>query len=374
MTRRKLIIFIITYILLNAQNTFAVEDTDFDIHAAVVTQYDDNITRDTEDERVDLINNVSVGIKLNKENKESRFNADGKLTQQIYSENTTFNNFSQDIKLDYEQDLSKRETFNVENKSYNTERPRSAEEEFGRTSGLYRMIGNEFEMYYTKETEKYRTLMFGFENEFYFVSGRDDIKDSFMNSFYFEQKQERDWQTTYLYRYDFSTRHFQDGDTFFINSVSGGLRRYFNKRMYMDVKIGLSLIHSYEEDTLIRPYALISMSNDINSKTKIQLSLIQESTANRSTEDIFDTWRMTSQIDYKLSNRVDIRGSAFYGQGEFQRSEVSDDLFDADIRFRYAFKKDIHPYLSYTYTAKDSNDDSRDFMNNVVTTGILFSF
>jgi len=327
--------------LLFIENNYAISNEDYDIHASVVTEYDDNITRDEKNEKDDFITNISVGIELNKEEKRNHLRLDGSITQQIYLKNTKFNNFGHDIELEFQRELTKYDTLSITDNYFNTEKPRNIEEEFGRTSGLYEAFGNNFDLTFIRETDTHRVIQIGYQNELYAVSGRDDINDSIVNGFFLEQRHEKNLNTSFFYRYDYLTRDFQDGSDATINTWSVGLRQLFNKRVTLDAGIGFSYIKSFTGETLSRPYVLISLTEEINPNSKLKLSILQNSTMSRSKEDIFDSWRVTGRFDHKFTGRLDIKTSAFYGQGEFNDLKITDDLFESNFKFKVLMHKMI---------------------------------
>ena len=354
-------------------NAFALLGFDFDVNGAVSTAYDDNVTFAKDNKKSDSVTNVTVGLGAKQEGKAHRLNIEGNVTQHVFADNSSFNNNSQDINIEFQKEISKYDRFAVTNRFVHAEEPRSFEDDFGRTAGRYSYYRNIFKTVYTRNISKHVAIEGHYGNESYNVS-EAGTRDSLLHTVGFDMNYIKSSATAFLLGYDFSTRHVEGSGSADVHTLSTGFRHFLTKQLYMDARGGISFVEAFDGSNATEPSVVVSLTNDFNETDSASLSFSQTSMPSAFTADIFDAWRITANLKRQLLERLNMIVSLFYGEGEFDASNIEDRQTGASTRFSYDVKENMTAFLAYTYLQVDSNIDSRGYGRNLVELGMRVSF
>ena len=179
---------------------------DFDVTGFVSTAYDSNVTFVNDNEKADSVTNLTVGLGAKQEGKTYQLNAAGNITQHLFARNSSFNNNSQDINIDFQKEISKYDRFSLSNRFVHAEEPSSFEDDFGRTSGRYSYYRNTFNSTYTRDLSKHISVESHYGNQNYTTS-QAGANDSLLHSVGLDISYIQSSATAYLLGYDFTTRH-----------------------------------------------------------------------------------------------------------------------------------------------------------------------
>ena len=370
-------IYVMSFILLgwSLVPAHGLANMNLDVKGDLMTSYDDNINSDHENEKEDIVTNLVLGLGLNQKGKTYLLHVEGDVTQEIFAEYEDFNNTEQDFSVDFSKDVSKHEKLEISNDFLHARRPRTFDDDFGRTSGQYSSYRNKFDVMYSKKiTEKYG-FKGGYDNEVYEVS-REDMSDSLMNRMTLEMDYIRGSLSELFSKYVFSVRDYELGQEFFIHTLAGGIRQYLSKQLLLEASAGGAFIDgiSMEDHSRVRPDFRVSLSDHIDDNTTLSFIYRKESRAKGYKADIFDSWQLDAKVEREINARVDLTLSGFYGEGEYWTDDTRDDYLGAGGEVGYRLNSHTKTFLSYKHTMNDSNDRTREYDRNVVSTGIKILF
>ncbi len=373
MKRAEIIFIAVLFFILGTFDAWANKSMDIDIRGTLSNRFDDNITFVNSDKRKDFITDISAGLVLSQEGKTHTLDVSGNITQEKFWDNASFDNTRQDASLNFQKELSKHDNFKLKDVLTHAEEPRSFEDAFGRTSGRYSYIRNRFELGYLRVLSKHLNVQMTYGNELYNVS-RDDLSDSVMNKTGVELDYIQSSAWTFLLGYDYSTRDFNPGGSVVGNAIVAGVRRFFTPQLYLDVKPGVTLTKSVDNEDFVKATALIALTDEISKNIKAGIYFQSDSNATSSSQDIFNSWRIGGNFFKQLLRRLNGTIGAFYGRGEYESSGIEDELIGVNTRLEYEVTKNAATFLGYGYAETISNRDNRGYVKNTISLGVRVNF
>jgi hypothetical protein len=352
---------------------FKVGDADVEVTGSVSETYDDNITYIKDDPKDDFIANASVGMKAKFEDRMRSLELNGHVTQQFFKEYSSFNNTSEDLSVNFLNDFSKFAHLALSDTFTHADEPRSFEDEFGRTAGRYSYLKNKFNAVFSKEVRKQLTLSARYGNEAY-VYSRDDLSDSYLNSFGLGGDYAFSSKTIGSLSYDFSQRAFDPGTSANTNTLSAAVRQYFTNQLYFDGRSGVEFIDAYNGSNYTKPLLYAAITDEFTETTRGTIAYTKQYYTNSSTQDLFNYWQISSNITRQLFPRLAMNFSGFFGEGEYTSLSITDELKGISAGFTYDIMKNIRGNLSYSYSATTSNQSDREYTKNAVTVGMQIVF
>lgn len=346
---------------------------DLDVKGSVSTAYDDNVTFVREDKKSDNVTNVLIGLGAKQEGKTYRLNMEGNLTQHLFADNSSFNNNSQDMNIDFQKELSPYDRFSIANKFVHAEEPRSFEDDFGRTSGRYSYYRNIFDAQYTRDLSKHVSIQGRYGNENYSAS-REDARDSLLHRVGFDVNYIKSSATAFLLGYDFTTRHIDAGGNAVVHALAAGFRHFLTKQLYLDTRAGVSFVEAFDGSNTAEPSVIVALTNDFSETDSAGLSYRKTSTPSSYTADIFDSWQVTASLSRQLLERLKMAVSVFFGEGDFQALSINDKQTGVNTRLSYDVRENVTAFLAYTRSEVDSNVDTRSYGRNWVEVGVRVVF
>ncbi len=351
----------------------SLEDYEVDVLGSVGMDYDDNITFAHEDEKDDFISTLLVGLSLKKESKTHTLALAGNIRQRLFFDNSSFNKNAQDFSVDFKKEFSRFDRVHVSNAFAHAEEPGGFEDEFGRTSGRYSYIRNNFGFEYSKELSKSVALEFDYNNEVY-SPDREDLSDSVLHGTGVKVNYDQSSKRSFFGKYDFSARTFDPGETAIVHTLLTGITQYLTKQLSLDVSVGLSFIDTFSGDNSTKPKISVALENDFSEKTQMRLFYRKDNSPSSFSEDIFDSWRIGFDVQQQILRRLKLNILGFWGEGEFKSLGTHDQLQGITTKLDYDLKENIKSFLSYTYSETDSNVTTRNYRRNLVSFGVTLLY
>jgi hypothetical protein len=356
-----------------AAYAFKAGDADVEVTGSVSETYDDNITYIKDDPKDDFITRASVGLKTKLEGRMRSLELSGHVTQQFFKEYDSFNNTSEDFSVNFLNDFSKYTHLSLTDTFTHADEPRSFEDEFGRTAGRYSYLKNKFNMALSREVKKQLTLTGRYGNEAVTYS-RDDLSDSYLNSFGLGCDYAFSSQTIGSLFYDFSQRTFDPGKSANTNTLSAAIRQYLTKQLYLDGRTGIEFIDAYNGRNYAKPLLFAAITDEFTETTRGSIAFTKQYYTNSSTQDLFNYWQVSSNITRQLLPRLALNFSGFVGEGEYTSLGITDKLKGVSAGFTYDIMKNMRGNLSYSYSTTSSNQVGREYTKNAVTVGMQVAF
>lgn len=352
---------------------FSFEDLDLKVKANLSESYDDNITSASANEKKDIITNINFGLGLEYEGKIRNFGLLANITRQIYAKYSDFDNTSESLTFNFQQELSKYDRISLKNRFNHTYEPRDFEDEFGRAGGRYNYYRNTFNLGYNKDISKQLSAGARFVNEIYTTS-KEGSNDSYLNNIGFDGSYFLSSRDMIMVSYDFKLMTFSNDQEAGINSLSGGLRHYLTSQLYCDGRVGIDFIDSYNNEKLNELSFQASLTNDISENSTAGLTFSKQVGTKSYTADIFDYWQFSGALKRRIFERLSCVLSGFYGEGEYTAAKITDKLSGLSAGFSYDLSKDIKGNVSYSYSSTDSTDTSREYERNKILVSISANF
>jgi hypothetical protein len=354
---------------------FAYQAGAFDLKVlgSLTESYDDNVALTQTNEKDDFVTNAMIGLLARYDGKTEGLEFRGHVTRHDYNDYNNYDNTSEDFSLSAKKEFSAYERAIVSDTFIHAEEPSSFEDEFGRTSGRYSYYRNRFNLAYSKDLSKEFTLIGRYLND-YDTYSRSDMSDSVQNRVGFEGDYIVSSHTTVFGAYDFYQRDFDPGSQATTNSLSAGARQYFTSQVFLDANTGVDFIKSFNNKEYTKPHLTASLTDDFDETTRLSLSYDKRYYTNSSTQDLFNYWQTSLNFNKRVFLRLGFNASGFYGKGTYASFGIEDTLKGAGAGLSYDIKDNIKGTLNYSYSKTTSNVISREYVRNVVSTGITVEF
>ncbi len=296
-----------------------------------------------------------------------------KIFQQIFPRYSEFNKNSQELTLNGLQELSKYDRVTLKDAFSHTYEPQTFEEAFGRETGWYSHYRNGFNLGYSRDITRQASISARYANELDKYS-REDLSDSYLNSIGAGFNYALTSQTIFSLSYDFANRKSDPGTDAQTNTFAAGARRYLTEQLYLDGRVGLDYINSYNNTKYTKPSFLVSVTDEIDKNTRSTLAFKKQYYTNAYSEDVFNYWEISGILNRQLLERLGCSLSGFYGNGEYMASNITDKLLGANIGLTYSFNEHLKGNLNYNYSNVTSTRDTREYLRNRVSLGLNMEF
>ena len=354
---------------------FPYKGLDIKVGGTVSEMYDDNITRtnSSDNKKGDFTTRLALNLGVKYEGKTRTLDFTGRINRDIFTTNHNFNNTSEKLELNFQNELSKYDIIRLKNTFNHAYEQSSFDDTFEGAEGRYAYYKNQFNLDYTRDISKQFTVIARYANEINELS-REGSKDSYLNTLGFEADYIYSADTVFFMLYDFSKRTYDETRDISIHTVAAGIRQYITKQLYFDGTGGLDFIISLEDTKDTGEYIQGSLTDEIDENTALSLSFTKRKQTISYREDFFDSWRISGLFKRQLLKRLGCSLSGFYGKGEYKSLNLTDSLRGANIAFSYELRKNLRGDLTYTYTDKDSTDKALGYTKNVISSGLTIEF
>lgn len=336
--------------------------------------YDSNITFTPSEEIDDLITELTGGLEVDYEARKHRLSVLGQVRQQIFAENSSFNNNAQFGDVDYRYDLTERDRIKFTDKFSHAEEPRSFDEQLGGDNGRFSRVQNSSMLEYSRDISKKLSLAGRYGNGFTLLS-RSDLRDSVQNRVGIDGNYFLSSATMVSLFYQFLHRHFSGGsntgaennaNNAAIHEFAAGIRRYFTRQLFGDMRGGLGIVDDFGRQTLLKPIFSASLNNDVDERTQLKLLGFEWRTTTSSFENsVFNSWRLSAGIKHDLTKKLSGELGGFFGMGEYETTEEEETLFGAAIQLIYEVSDNWQVSGGYTLTIRDSTPSTQDYTKNL---------
>ncbi|MEK7308734.1 MAG: hypothetical protein AAB089_06660, partial [Nitrospirota bacterium] len=235
--------------------------------------YDDNITRtnSSDNKKGDFTTRLALNLGVKYEGKTRTLDFTGRINRDIFTTNHNFNNTSEKLELNFQNELSKYDIIRLKNTFNHAYEQSSFDDTFEGAEGRYAYYKNQFNLDYTRDISKQFTVIARYANEINELS-REGSKDSYLNTLGFEADYIYSADTVFFMLYDFSKRTYNEAGDISIHTVAAGIRRYITKQLYFDGTGGVDFITSFEDTKDTGEYIQGSLTDELDENTAISLS------------------------------------------------------------------------------------------------------
>lgn len=367
---KKLFLILVTCVLLTPP---AWAEWDLDVQGAAAVDFDDNIDNAASGEEGDIITRLRVGLGATYEERLQTFDIRANVTQSLFFDNDDRNNTAEDLSLTYDRELSRYDRLSFSNRFDHREIIEDFEDTLGTTSGRYQYYRNRARLEYERDLNPRADLRTYYSNESYSVS-RGDLTDSLQHEIGVEADWQKDAANTLVAAYRFISRHYDPGDNIFLHVVTARWEHYFNPHLSVNSRTGLALADFDAGDDTVNPEAAVGLKYEFDQTGYASVRLANTSRANQSSNDVFESWRLTASVVRQLLARLRASVSLFYGEGEFENSSTRDEVAGFNSRLSYDVSEYVRVSAGYNLTRKTSNVASREYDKNLFTLAVEFVF
>jgi hypothetical protein len=373
MKRTRDLKLVIILALLIQSNQLAWAEKGFIVRASDDIGYDSNVRYTHENETESFINRTTLGLQYFMEEKTQSLDILAQLHHQYYFDNTEFNNFAQDIGVFFKKETSEFHKFGIENTFAHDEDAITFEDEFGRESGRFDTYANDFKIINSQQITPENELKISYNNEIQEVD-HPDLLDSMDNHINFEIDQVWSPKTEVFLTYDFSHSYIDQPDHAFLHILAPGLKRALTSKLFLKTYAGANIVQTYDDENFVRPAFYAGLTYDVDETSSVILSYKKDHETTGYVDDVFDRWRMSLDFKKELSRRLSGYVSAFLGEGEFVRRDISDGFSALGFGFSYLLNRNLKANLSYHLSDKDSNVASREYTKSTTFLGFTLGF
>ena len=352
---------------------YRLGEVEVKLRGGVSETYDDNVNYSSINKKSDFITQPHIGFVADYEGKTATVTATGNIYQDFYAKENNLNRNWQNLSIKAQADISKFDRMTAGESFSHTYEPRDFEDEFGRTRGRYSSYRNRVNLGYTRDISERIKLALRYANEYNDYSIKE-IANSFMNTAGVEGSYIVSSDLSFVGAYDFLIREFDPGSSAKTNTLSGGLRKYLTKQLYFDGMAGVDFIDSYNDTNFTRPMFSVSVTDDINDRTRATLSFNKSNSTVSYSEDLFNQWRVSTGLSHKLSQKLGGNISVFYGRGEYTGSGVINKLIGSSAGLTYDINDNWKATANYSYRHETSTATLGGYLKNRVTLGLTAEF
>lgn len=350
----------------------SAEWLDVDIQAKGGVLFDDNVTFAKQSKKQDVITQLSLGLGAQHEGKIHQLDVQGTLTQQLFASHHEFSNLSQELLMRWKAQVNPRDQFTLGNTLSHAEEPRSFEDEFGRTAGRYNYFRNRLNLEYTRTFTQQFLTRWNYDNERN-VFSRSDLRDSWLHRALLETGYALNSASLLLGTYEVAYRTFDLGAHTYTQRVAPGLRQYIRPSVWVDVLAGVDILHDFDGDDPIKPRLSAVLNHEPDALTLTRALFDYGYSTTAFTESLFRSWRATLDFRRQLRKRLGCTLSGFYGRGAYVTRDIDETLGGAFTQLRYEVSEHVQGTLSYRFSIVDADEDSLDYVKNVVFLGITMT-
>jgi hypothetical protein len=344
-----------------------------DIKGSAFYGYDDNVQYSDTDEMHDLITRLTLGLDYLLEQKRQSLDVSAQLHEDLYSDHDELNNFSQDISGYFQKEISKYERYSIDEKFEHAEEPTSFEEEFGRVSGRFNTYKNKLLFEYRKDLSPHHLWITDIGNEIKNVD-RPDLHDAIFNRFGQELDYLLSAKTSLFIKYDLIHSYIDTPDNAFIHTIAPGFKYFLTRQLVFETYGGANVINTFDGKTLVRPTFYAALTDELDRRSNFTLAFQKGHIPTGYTSDIFDQWRISLRYRRQLLERLNGYINAFYGDGEFVNSDITEKLSGVNWSLAYALTKNVEASVTFSHADKTSNVPTREYKKNSVFLGLVFRF
>jgi hypothetical protein len=250
------------------------------------------------------------------------------------------------------------------------------EEEFGRFKGRFDSFRNTLDIGYRRDISEDFSIN---TNYVYGLnwSTQEGTNDSDRHALRLTVNYKYSQPTIFSLSYNYQISNFEKGEDISRQSITVGITQYITKRLYFNGNIGTSRTISGSGDDSITGNA--TLTSEYDEKTRATMSYRQDTSISANTDDTFKSWQITGRFTRTLLEDLMSSLSAFYGQGEFSSTDVTDTLLGASFNLSYNFWRskrgsNVNGNLGYSYSNLDSTDKDREYTRNSINSGLTLAF
>ncbi len=381
---------------------------DLKVTGSISENYSNNVTYAFENENKveDFRTMLNLGLDFTYKGERRSLGLSGRLNREIFADSSNERNPSESVTLTFNNDFSEYDRLRFINTFRHTQEPGSFQggygldqcreyyrnygfssdkieilcnefaEEFGRFKGKFDSYSNLLNLTYYKIISKYYNVSAGYRYGQNW-SNEEGTNDSDRHGLGLTVNYQYSQPTMFSLSYNYQISNYEIGEDISRQSITAGIKQYITRRLYFDGKIGTDQTISGNGDDSIRGNATIT--NEFDEKTTATISYSQGTRINANTDGTFKSWQVTGSFARALLDELYSRISAFYGQGDFSSTDVSDTLLGASINLFYDFWRgkrgsNMGAEIGYYYSDLDSSDEGRGYTRNSIDAGITLAF
>lgn len=358
-------LFFISVAVFGVVSNASAENRNYSIRGQLTTTYDDNVTLTHVNTKADVIETVGLGLDIKREGTRNQFLGQIDLYRNFFVHNSSFDNTAIILSAKDAFEISSRMRFNVSENFERSEEPRNFEDAFGRNTGRYRTNRNKLFLTYEFDISNYALFQWTYGNEITAYS-RADLNDSTRNETGARLQYAFDHANRAGLKYELAIRSFESDTQIINNALIVDYGHNFTKQLQLVFKVGTDFINSDISGSTVQGRYEIGLLNDIDEITRAGLSYKRGLNSESNSQDLFDSYRFTGSVGRELTQRIAVFGTAFYGKGEYQQSQVENELVGAGAGVNYLFLRNAIVKLTYDYSETISNQASSSYQRNVV--------
>lgn len=340
-------------------------------HGRVDELYDDNSNASGTEPKSDWVTNLMLGINLMSEMRELDVQLSGNVYQQYCVKNKERNSNYQDMMLSIKKSFSENVSLSLTDAFQHYPESKSFTTLFGQSDeGTGYMSNNgsvNLSVYVTSE------LFFNADyTNSIMKNDSSTMTDSVLHngggSIGYSFDSANIVQAGYMY----NLMKYDDGDQ------STGHRGYAQYEKFLTRQLRSILLGGYDyikttEGIVKSSRWIATLVDDVDKNNQLEISFLKENTISNISNDIFDNWRVSGSLRREISERTSVSASAFYGEGTYKYSKISDKLIGASIALSFDVTEFVNFNMGYTHTRSKSNTpgiEENAYNRNQVSAGL----
>ncbi len=367
--------------------------------------YSNNVTFASEEENKveDFRTMLNFGVDFQYTGKRRNLGLEGRITRQLFEGSSGIRNPSEYMKFNFRNEFSKNDSVTLRNTFSHTQEPGSNREDFdlvkcradyentgksltqiellcnefeelGRFAGRFDDYSNDVSISYTRIIDESFNINTSYSNGLNW-SSTDGTNDSRNDSLGARLNYKYSEATRFTLGYSYQLSSYEEGDDISRQSYNVGITQYITKHISLSGNVGKNIVSSGSNSVSLEA----TLRGELDEKTSSSLSYSQGTDISANQGDTFKNWQLSGVVTRVLLENLKSSLSAFYGQGEYSSTEITDTFVGVNANISYNFWRakrgsSITGNLGLAYSDLESTDETREYTRNSVNSSMTVTF
>ncbi len=346
---------------------------EFIIRGGVSEMYDDNIAQTETDRIDDFITNLRLGLEFRHEGARHSISLTGNAVQQLYLENSNFNRNSQDLALDYRGDLTRFDRVHAINTYTHSFEPVNFDQAFTTDQGRYERHRNIFDFNYSRDMGSRITVNGRYNNEI-IKTDNPLLDDLYIHRPGVQIDYSLGTANVISVFYSYIHINTEEHESAHVHRTGLGHRYYFTRQLYIENRGGQDYILTLDDLKYTRPFIQSALVGNIDEGFIVRFNFEKHTIMSEHNREIFDTWRISGNLEKQILRSVWMTLLGFYGKGEYVPSGTRNSFIGITTALIYRHRENTEGTVRYTMARANSSQAGTGYERNIWEAGISIRF
>jgi hypothetical protein len=350
---------------------FPYKDYEVDISATLSQVYDSNIYFEKDNETDGFRTDATLSLGIKRTGKRRYFNLDGHITRGVYNSEGNIKNNSESVVLKFGHKFSRHTSLKIQDVFSHSNAPSTFEEEFGRVTGRFDSYRNAFALNILRGVRKYLSVSAAYGNS---IRRYDRGTDSDTNTGSIRLRYRPGADKVFFVGYTYGKTVYDDLNDVYFQVITAGAEKYITRRLSFNGSVSLGRRRSENGQGKFTSSIDLSLSNWLDRNTFASIKFHRTDYDAGEGAPSSANWRVSGQIERRITPKLDGAVSGFYGEGKFLDFSGRDEYLGATASLTYQFTEHLSTIVHYTYSKLLSTEEDRGYTRHLAGLGVAYAF